>query len=292
MPIFFGKIFDIIDFVLENALLIWRSTKQMEEMPKSGFKKLNKDSFALMFGDRMYIPEFGLEVSGDFACFTRPEMKGERFTYDVITPSAARAVFDAILWKPAIQWQITRIEVMNPIKFMNIKRNEINHAISPINAKSMMKGTGKSIIVDSSLSKNRMQRHSVILKDVRYRIYARIVMTKKMGERDDLKKFTALFYKRLRNGRCFKQPYLGCREFSAHFSEITDRTEKPLDITEDLGFMVMDMNYGAGKKDLPLYFHAQMENGVIKVPARVIPDAIPYEELPEFQETPNEELSQ
>lgn len=215
--------------------------------------------------------EFGVEVSGDFACFTRQEMKAERVSYHVMTPSAARAVFEAILWKPAIQWQITRIEVMNPIKFMSIKRNELNHTISPKVVSSMMNGKGGDIQVDAGSTKNRMPRHSVILRDVRYRIYAKMLMTDQAGPRDNVKKFIDMFTRRLKSGQCFYQPYLGCREFSADFTGIDSPDESPISETEDLGNMLLDLDFTNPQKPSPLFFEAKMVNGVINVPPRVIP---------------------
>lgn len=215
--------------------------------------------------------EFGLEVSGEFACFTRPEMKAERVSYSVMTPSSARAIFEAILWKPAIQWQITRIEVMNPIKFTSIKRNELNYAISPKVATAMMRGKGGDIRVDASSNKHRMPRHSLILKDVRYRIYGKFHLTDQIGPRDNYIKFIDMFSRRLNSGQCFSQPYLGCREFSAYFKPIENPEESPLDLTEDLGSIFLDMDFTNSKNPSSLYFDAKMINGVIEVPRRVIP---------------------
>lgn len=215
--------------------------------------------------------EFGIEVSGDFACFTRQEMKAERVSYHVMTPSAARAVFESILWKPAIQWQITRIEVMNPIKFMSIKRNELNHTISPKVVSSIMNGKGGDISVDAGSTKSRMPRHSIILRDVRYRIYAKILLTEKAGPSDNYNKFAQMFTRRLKAGQCFYQPYLGCREFSADFSEIENPEEAPINETEDLGIMLLDMDFTNPKKPTPQFFEANMINGSIDVPERIIP---------------------
>lgn len=215
--------------------------------------------------------EFGIEVSGDFACFTRPEMKAERVSYSVMTPSAARAIFESILWKPAIQWQITRIEVMNPIKFTSIKRNELNHIISPKVVSSMMQGKDGDIRVDAGSTKHRMPRHSLVLKDVRYRIYGKFHLTNMVGPRDNYIKFIDMFRRRLNSGQCFSQPYLGCREFSADFKPIENHGEKPLDLTDDLGFMLLDMDFSNPEKPSPLFFDAKIINGVIDVPRRVIP---------------------
>ena len=211
---------------------------------------------------------FCLEVSGEFACFTRPEMKVERVSYDVITPSAARAIFEAILWKPAIQWQVTQIDVLNPIKWMNLRRNEVESIVSASTAKSAMKnGSGHlGLYVDEQ----RQQRASLLLKDVRYRIHAQFSMTDKAGPQDSAAKFADMFRRRAEKGQCFNQPYLGCREFTCDFA-LMDETQEPvipIMETRDLGFMLYDLDYSIPSHPSPLFFRAQMENGIIRVPAK------------------------
>ncbi len=211
---------------------------------------------------------FCLEVSGEFACFTRPEMKVERVSYDVITPSAARAIFEAILWKPAIQWQVTQIDVLNPIKWMNLRRNEVESIVSANTAKSAMKnGSGHlGLYVDEQ----RQQRASLLLKDVRYRIHAQFSMTDKAGPQDSAAKFADMFRRRAEKGQCFNQPYLGCREFTCDFA-LMDETQEPvipIMETRDLGFMLYDLDYSIPSQPSPLFFRAQMENGIIRVPAK------------------------
>lgn len=211
---------------------------------------------------------FCLEVSGEFACFTRPEMKVERVSYDVITPSAARAIFEAILWKPAIQWQVTQIDVLNPIKWMNLRRNEVESIVSASTAKSAMKnGSGHlGLYVDEQ----RQQRASLLLKDVRYRIHAQFSMTDKAGPQDSAAKFADMFRRRAEKGQCFNQPYLGCREFTCDFA-LMDETQEPvipIMETRDLGFMLYDLDYSIPSQPSPLFFRAQMENGIIRVPAK------------------------
>ncbi|MGY4878387.1 type I-C CRISPR-associated protein Cas5c [Vreelandella aquamarina] len=210
---------------------------------------------------------FCLEVSGEFACFTRPEMKVERVSYDVITPSAARAIFEAILWKPAIQWQVTQIEVLNPIKWMNLRRNEVESIVSARSAKTAMKeGTGHlGIYADEQ----RQQRASLLLKDVRYRIHAQFSLTDKAGPQDSAAKFADMFRRRAEKGQCFNQPYLGCREFTCDFALVDEMTDPAaaLDETRDLGFMLYDLDYSNPSAPSPLFFRAQMEGGRIRVPA-------------------------
>lgn len=210
---------------------------------------------------------FCLEVSGDFACFTRPEMKVERVSYDVITPSAARAIFEAILWKPAIQWQITKIEVLNPIKWMNLRRNEVESIVSTRTAKAAMKsGEGHlGIYVDEQ----RQQRASLLLKDVRYRLHGEFQITDNAGPQDSAAKFADMFRRRAEKGQCFNQPYLGCREFSCDF-ELVDAANgpEPIEYSADLGFMLYDLDYSDIASPQPLFFRAKMENGVVAVPDR------------------------
>jgi len=211
---------------------------------------------------------FCLEVSGEFASFNRPEMKVERVSYDVITPSAARAVFEAILWKPAIRWQVERIEVLNPVKWINLRRNEVGHRIAMRNVETAMReGHGQlGVYVDE----DRQQRAGLFLRDVRYRLHARFVMTEQAGAEDMPAKFASMFKRRALAGQCVNQPYLGCREFSARFRLIEDpnREPPPQDWTGDLGFMLYDLDYADAESPRPLFFRASIEHGVLQVPPR------------------------
>lgn len=210
---------------------------------------------------------FCLEVSGDFACFTRPEMKVERVSYDVITPSAARAIFEAILWKPAIEWHITEIEVLNPIKWMNLRRNEVESVASFRGAKTAMKeGLG---LLGIYADEQRQQRASLLLKDVRYRIHGEFTMTEKAGPQDSAAKFADMFRRRAEKGQCFNQPYLGCREFSCDFALVAEQDETPaINEDRDLGFMLYDLDYSDPASPSPLFFRARMDKGRITVPAK------------------------
>lgn len=217
--------------------------------------------------------EFCLEVWGPMACFTRPELKVERVSYDVITPSATRAIFEAIFWKPAIRWQVTKIEVLNPIKWATIRRNEVGAVAS------------KSPIF---IEEKRQQKNSLLLQNVRYRIWAKLVFIPQWkrkeaknaqidAEEADLLrkdenpgKYNAMFERRASKGQCFNQPYLGTREFSASFRLVRPEQEEltpPIDESRDLGIMLYDMDFqGNLEKPEALFFRAKMENGVIIVP--------------------------
>ncbi len=203
-----------------------------------------------------------LEVSGDFACFTRPEMKVERVSYDVITPSAARAIFDAILWKPAIRWWVTRIEVLNPIRWINLRRNEVGSVISERNVRTAMKrGRGNLALY---MEDHRQQRAGLFLRDVRYRVHAHFEL---LDKTENPAKYSEMFERRARKGQCFNQPYLGCREFSCDFRLADEQTPPPIAESRELGWMLYDLDYRNAASPEPRFFQAQMENGVIDVPA-------------------------
>lgn len=207
---------------------------------------------------------FCLEVSGPFACFTRPEMKVERVSYDVITPSAARSVFEAILWKPQIRWRITRIEVLNPIRWINLRRNEVGAVISTRNVQQAMNaGNGN---LGLYIEDERQQRAGLFLRDVAYRLHAELTLSPKAS--DPLVKYTEMFARRASKGQCVNQPYLGCREFAADFRLLTDpATERPaIDETRDLGWTLHDLDFANPTDPQPRFFRAEMKNGVILVP--------------------------
>jgi len=219
--------------------------------------------------------EFCLEVWGPMACFTRPELKVERVSYDVITPSAARAIFEAIFWKPAIHWQVTKIEVLNPIKWTSVRRNEVGAVAS------------KNPIF---IEEKRQQKNTLMLEDVHYRIWAKLEFipirkrketanpTIDAEEADLLRKdenpgkYNAMFERRASKGQCFNQPYLGTRECSCSFKLVnpeTDELAAPIDESRDLGIMLYDMDFNADIKNPPaMFYRAKMENGVIIVPPK------------------------
>lgn len=202
-----------------------------------------------------------LRVWGDYACFTRPEMKVERVSYDVITPSAARGIIESIHYKPAIKWVIDEIKVLKPVRFSNIRRNEVSSIISASNINAAMKGT-KSIYLNAN--KDRQQRATLMLKDVEYIIKAHFEMTQKAGETDTPEKHYNIFLRRARLGQCFNQPYLGCREFPANFELVEGQIYQPIGETKDLGFMLYDIDFKNNMQ--PVFFRAYMENGIIKIP--------------------------
>jgi len=208
---------------------------------------------------------FCLEVSGDYACFTRPEMKVERVSYDVMTPSAARAIYEAILWKPAMQWHITKIDVMQPIRWISLRRNELGSVLSVNNIKKAMNGKGG--VLANYIEEDRQQRAALFLRDVRYRIHASFSLTGKAGAEDNAGKFAEMFQRRAKKGQCVNQPYLGCREFACDFSLIDPKTDtgKAIDVNNDLGWMLYDMDYA---KLSPLFFRATLTHGEMHVPSK------------------------
>ena len=208
-----------------------------------------------------------LEVSGDFACFTRPEMKVERVSYDVMTPSSARAVFESILWKPAIRWHIDKIEVLKPIRWVSVRRNEVGAVISVRNAQEAMnKGTGS---LGLHIEDERQQRAGLFLRDVAYRIHAHFELQPDAGENNTPAKFLDMFERRAEKGQCVNQPYLGCREFACDFRLIDPMLEQsnPVKETRDLGWMLYDMDYSNAADPQPRFFRATLENGILNIPA-------------------------
>lgn len=211
--------------------------------------------------------EYCLEVWGDWACFTRPELKVERVSYDVITPSAARAIFETILFKRyAMRWQVTKIEVLNPIRWTTIRRNEVGAV------------AGKSPIF---IEEKRQQKNSLLLQDVRYRIYAQLVFIPvkdrpkeacakhQPDANENPMKYYQMFERRAKQGQCFTQPYLGCREFAANWEyvESTEDRQSPIDENRDLGIMLYDMDFASSPNNPDaMFYRAKMKQGVIVVP--------------------------
>jgi CRISPR-associated protein Cas5d len=215
-----------------------------------------------------------LKVWGDNACFTRPEMKVERVSYDVMTPSAARGILEAIHWKPAIRWVIDAIHVLEPIRFQSIRRNEVGHKISSSAVKTAMKRESlENLHLEIDDGKTRQQRASTVLAKVAYVIEAHFEMTEKAGDGDNEGKHLDCFNRRAAKGQCFHQPCLGTREFAANFELLpADATlPKAIDETRDLGFMLWDIDHQA-KTRPSFFFRAQLVNGIIKVPAPNSPE--------------------
>ncbi len=203
-----------------------------------------------------------LKVWGERACFTRPEMKVERVSYDVMTPSAARAVIEAIYWKPSIRWIIERIHVLNPVRFENIRRNELETKLA--------KGTVTKAIKDGVspvevfIEEKRQQRAAMVLRDAAYVIEAHFEAIEQDGLNEG--KHLDMFNRRLAKGQCFYQPYLGTREFSANFEAIDEIPISQIKGERDLGWMLYDMNYSDKKNIRPKFFHAKMIDGIIDIP--------------------------
>jgi CRISPR-associated protein Cas5d len=210
-----------------------------------------------------------LHIWGEYACFTRPEMKVERVSYDVITPSAARGILEAIHWKPAIRWQIERIHVLKPIRFESIRRNEVGSKILTRNVTSAMNAKSTQdlhLLADQ----DRQQRAATVLRDVAYVVEAHFEMTSKAGSDDNVGKHLDQFNRRARKGQCFHQPCMGTREFAAHFALLGEGDQWPqseLDEAQknkDLGWMLHDIDFAAGH--VPHFFRAELKDGVVEVP--------------------------
>ena len=215
------------------------------------------------------LKRYCLEVTGDYACFTRPEMKVERVSYDVITPSAARAVFEAIFWKPAIRWQVRRIEVLRPVRWMNLRRNEVASKISVSNVQQAMTAGEGDLAIYADDSNQRQQRAALLLRDVAYRLHADLAVLPDRHDPQPPQKFFAMFERRAQNGQCVNQPYLGCREFDARVRLVTAPEAEPPPIAEtrDLGWMLHDLDFTHPTDPQPVFFRAQMTAGVIEVDA-------------------------
>ncbi|MDQ0467287.1 type I-C CRISPR-associated protein Cas5c [Labrys wisconsinensis] len=206
-----------------------------------------------------------LHVSGKYALFTRPEMKVERVSYDVMTPSAARGILEAIHWKPAIQWVVEEIRVLRPIRFQSIRRNEVG-AKAPERAVRAAMRSGEIGGLTLRIEEQRQQRASTVLSDVAYVIGARFALTARAGPDDNEGKHLDTFNRRARKGQCFHQPCLGTREFPAAFRLVEPGEPLPAAIEEsrDLGFMLYDIDHGGDRGSL--FFRAQLEAGVVRVP--------------------------
>jgi CRISPR-associated protein Cas5d len=212
-----------------------------------------------------------LHIWGERACFTRPEMKVERVSYDVITPSAARGILEAIHWKPAIRWEIDRIHVLKPVRFESIRRNEVGSKIGLGNIKKAMNAQStQDLYTVADEAQTRQQRAATVLRDVAYVIEAHFVLTPKASSDDNEGKHLDQFKRRARKGQCFHQPCMGTREFPAHFALLDEGDAWPLcelsdaDKTRDLGWMLHDIDFAAG--NTPRFFRAELKDGVVEVP--------------------------
>lgn len=204
-----------------------------------------------------------VEVWGDFACFSRPEMKTERVSYDVMTPSAARGLLEAVFWHPGLKYFIDKIYVLSPIRMTNIKRNEVKAKILASNVKSAMTGGRTALFLNTS--DEVQQRSALVLQNVHYVISAHFEMTENAAESDNPGKFQDMIKRRLRKGQCYHQPYFGCREFPARFREWQGGEIPAIDETRDLGYMLWDMDYSDQSDIQPQFFRARLEKGVISL---------------------------
>ena len=204
-----------------------------------------------------------MEVWGDYALFTRPEMKVERVSYDIPTPSAARGMLEAVYYPPGLTWKIDRIHILNPIRFTNLRRNEVDTKILASDLRSAAQGGAKELYL--ATSDHIQQRAAMMLKDVHYVIEAHFDMTEHAAPSDNPGKFQDIIKRRLRRGQAFAQPYLGCRECTAHFSLWEGGEIPTIPETRDLGWMLYDMDYSRPENITPMFFRAQMVNGVVDV---------------------------
>lgn len=205
-----------------------------------------------------------VKVWGDYALFSRPELKVERYSYDVMTPSAARGILEAIYWHPGLRWNIDRIYVKNPICFTSVRRNEVKSKVSASNVLQVYNGADKPLYINT---KNEIvQRASTILCDVCYVIEAHFEMTEKANETDNPGKFKDIMMRRLRRGECYHMPYFGCREFPAHFCLCEEEEIHTVydDVNErDLGLMLYDMDYSDKENIQATFFRAVLKKGVL-----------------------------
>lgn len=205
-----------------------------------------------------------VKVWGEYALFSRPEMKVERCSYDVITPSAARGILEAIYWHPGMKWVIDKIYVQKPVQFTSIRRNEVKSKISSNNVLPVYNGADKQLYI--STKSDIVQRASLLLRDVSYVIEAHFEMTEKAVESDNPGKFKDIIMRRLKRGECYHTPYFGCREFPANFCLCEDdKIETAYSGEKDLGFMLYDMDFSDLDNIQPMFFRAIMKDGVINL---------------------------
>ena len=209
-----------------------------------------------------------LEVWGDYACFSRPEMKVERVSYDVMTPSAARGLLEAIFWHPGLRYTIDRIHVCSPIRFSNLRRNEVKSTISARSARTVMeRGKGELWL---ATSEDIQQRAAMLLRNVHYVIEAHFDMTENAAPGDNPGKFQDILKRRITRGQFYHQPYFGCREFPAQCKLCEEFPPCPEELkgTRELGYMLWDLDYADPENIVPFFFRAKLENGVLTVPTR------------------------
>lgn len=210
-----------------------------------------------------------LHVWGAYACFTRPEMKVERVSYDVMTPSAACGILEAVHWKPAIRWRVDRIHVLKPIRFQTIRRNEVNNKIPESSARNAMKRGDLDGLYLEAGAPHGTQRSATLLRHVAYVIEAHFHLTDKAGPEDSAAKHISMFNRRAAAGQCFHRPCLGTREFAADFALLPEGAALPsselpeAERNRDLGWMLYDIDFAKGNSSH--FFRARLEDGVLDV---------------------------
>lgn len=209
-----------------------------------------------------------LEVWGDYACFTQAAFKTERVSYPVMTPSAARGLLESIFWHPGMRWSVDRIRVCAPIRFINLRRNEVKSTANARSARTVMeRGAGELYL---ATSQDIQQRAAMLLRDVRYVIDAHFELTDRAAPSDNAGKFQDIIKRRVQQGQFYHQPYFGCREFPAQFKACGALPPCPEELKgeRDLGYMLWDLDYSAPENIVPLFFRAKLRDGVLEVPAR------------------------
>ena len=204
-----------------------------------------------------------VRVWGDYALFTRPEMKVERCSYDVMTPSAARGILEAIYWHPGMRWIIDRIYINKPIQFTTVRRNEVKSKVQAVNVLSVINGADKQLYINTK--EDIVQRAAILLKDVEYVVEAHFEMAEQANETDNPGKFKDIIMRRLKKGECYHMPYFGCREFPANF-ELFEQDEVETAYSEeekDLGYMLYDFDYSNPEDIQPQFFRAVLKHGVL-----------------------------
>ena len=206
-----------------------------------------------------------VEVWGAYALFSRPELKTERVSYDVMTPSAARGLLDAIMWHPGLKWVVDSIHVCAPIRFTNSRRNEVKDTVSARKAQSVMEKGGELYL---ATPESIQQRAAMVLRDVHYVIDAHFEMTQRASPTDNPGKFQEMMRRRVEKGQFYHQPCFGVREFPAHFKPCTQLPPCPEELKgeKDLGWMLLDMDYSDPENITPHFFRATLRDGVLEVP--------------------------
>lgn len=204
-----------------------------------------------------------IETWGPYACFTRPEMKTERVSYEMMTPSAARGLIESVFWHPGLHYEILKIYVLAPIRHTNLRRNEVKSIVSASNVRTAANGGGGDLVIYTT--QDIQQRAALVLQDVHYVIEARFSMTAKAAPSDNPGKFQDILRRRLARGQSYGTPYLGCREFPAAFREWPGGEIPAIPLSQDLGYMLYDLDYSDPKQIRPLFFHAELKNGVLDV---------------------------